>query len=123
LFVLGVQFQPLSAQGSNQTKWTAAGNLLAARVCYTATLLTNGRVLLVGGYGGSGELASTELFDPTSGVFTHSADLSQGDDKAARGHLHHLHSNHNGLRCCTFSRMACFRANSALVQISSGLLL
>ncbi len=42
------------------------------RLSHTATLLRDGRVLVVGGYGGEGEppTASIELFDPGSDAFT-----------------------------------------------------
>jgi hypothetical protein len=40
-----------------------------ARGSQTATLLTDGRVLEVGGYAGNGEaLSSAELYDPDSGA-------------------------------------------------------
>jgi hypothetical protein len=47
--------------------WTATGSLFFARAFHTATLLPNGKVLIVGGFaasGGGGILASTELYDP-----------------------------------------------------------
>jgi hypothetical protein len=43
--------------------WTATGSLATARESHTATLLPNGKVLVVGGAGGSGYLASAELYD------------------------------------------------------------
>jgi subtilisin-like proprotein convertase family protein len=49
--------------------WTGAGSMTdAARYAHTATLLPNGKVLVVGGYGNSGAaLSSAELYDPVSG--------------------------------------------------------
>lgn len=44
--------------------WTVGPTLSTARTTHTATLLGNGSVLVVGGYG-SAELASTELWDPS----------------------------------------------------------
>jgi hypothetical protein len=52
--------------------WTATGSLLEARANHTATLLSDGRVLVAGG-GGSGLsalLATAELYDPASGSWT-----------------------------------------------------
>ena len=42
--------------------WTATGSLGAARSAQTATLLPNGKVLVAGGFGNSGALASAELY-------------------------------------------------------------
>ncbi len=36
---------------------------------FTATLLPNGKVLVAGGYGGSGVTSTAELYDPKSGLF------------------------------------------------------
>src|SRR5439155_5344094 len=41
-------------------------NLGTARFNHTATLLPNGRILVAGGTGANGALASAELFDPDS---------------------------------------------------------
>jgi MYXO-CTERM domain-containing protein len=42
----------------------------SARGCHTATLLPDGRVLVAGGSGAGGFLASAEIFDPATGVWT-----------------------------------------------------
>lgn len=50
--------------------FTATGSMLAARSSHTATPLSNGKVLIAGGFGTSGFLASAELYDPSTGAFT-----------------------------------------------------
>ena len=54
--------------------WTATGSLGAAREFHTATLLSNGKVLIAGGEHFTNDnfvpLASAELYDPATGVWT-----------------------------------------------------
>jgi WD40 repeat protein len=50
--------------------YKATGDLGTGRASHTATLLTNGKVLVVGGYDDANNLATAELFDPTTGTFT-----------------------------------------------------
>jgi hypothetical protein len=57
------------------------GGLATARSLHTATLLSNGKVLVAGGRGGSGYLVSAELYDPASGIWTATGSLAN-----ARGH-------------------------------------
>src|SRR5262245_977747 len=45
------------------------------REIYTATLLPNGQVLVAGGLGNSGLLASAELYDPATGLWTETGSL------------------------------------------------
>ncbi|WP_169800618.1 kelch repeat-containing protein [Archangium gephyra] len=50
--------------------WTSTGSMAAARYLHTATLLPNGKVLVVGGFGSSGPLATAEVYDPASGTWS-----------------------------------------------------
>ena len=51
--------------------WFPTGNLNTARVSHTATLLQNGKVLVVGGWdNGNNVLDSAELYDPVTGVWS-----------------------------------------------------
>jgi hypothetical protein len=45
-----------------------AGSLASPRFSHTATRLSDGRVLMVGGFGPTGVLASAECYDPASGT-------------------------------------------------------
>jgi hypothetical protein len=50
--------------------FVSTGSLVVARSGLTATLLSNGKVLMAGGFDGSNVLASAELYDPAAGTFT-----------------------------------------------------
>jgi hypothetical protein len=62
--------------------WSAGGNLQKSRSAHTATLLADGRVLLVGGFDG-GSNNTAEIFDPATNSWTLAQNMS--DDK----HWHH----------------------------------
>ena len=57
--------------------FTPTGSMNFARICHTATLLPNGKVLIAGGlHPGLGFLASCELYDPATGTFTQTGSMS-----------------------------------------------
>ena len=57
--------------------WSSTGRLGEPRVLHTATLLQNGKVLVVGGYGGYlyGPSDSEALYDPIAGEWNHTGNL------------------------------------------------
>jgi hypothetical protein len=59
---------------SGKFSWT--GSMTTPRAFHTATLLTDGRVLLAGGENSSGFNSSAELYDPTSGTFEATGSMS-----------------------------------------------
>ena len=59
---------------------SSAGQMTHAHSTHTATALADGRVLLAGGYDGSGTTDSADLYDPRTGTFA-----ATGPMTAARG--------------------------------------
>ncbi len=59
---------------------SSTGSMIGARAASTATVLTDGRVLVTGGYGGpgsgAGTLASAEIYDPTSGTWSGAGEMA-----------------------------------------------
>jgi hypothetical protein len=56
----------------------STGSLSPARYNHTATLLSNGLVLIAGGEAGGAPLASAELYNPATGTFSPTTNLSNG---------------------------------------------
>ena len=77
--------EPLALAQVNPS-WIATGSLNITRSDHTATLLANGKVLVVGGYGGNRPLnnpeLSAELYDPVTGSWS----VTGGLGMPRRGH-------------------------------------
>jgi len=70
--------------------WDAAQSMLNARVGHTATLLSNGKVLVAGGESSnSSVIASAELYDPSTGTWTATGSMNT----ARTGHTATLLAN------------------------------
>jgi hypothetical protein len=80
LFAFGVASNAPMGLAQSPGTFTPAGYLNAPRQFHTATLLTNGKVLVAGGFGFfAGVLrvwASAELYDPSSRSFTATGDMT-----------------------------------------------
>lgn len=50
--------------------WSATGEMKTARRGHTATVLNNGKILVVGGNDGTNSLSTAETYDPSTGVWT-----------------------------------------------------
>jgi hypothetical protein len=60
-------------------RWSFTGSMQQGRVYVSATLLTNGQVLVVGGYHrGVGGIAAAELYNPATGTFSSTGSLNTG---------------------------------------------
>ena len=60
--------------GTGEGVWDFTGSMITPRGDHTATLLNNGKVLIVGGYNGN-YLSSSELYDFTTNTFTSTGNL------------------------------------------------
>ncbi|WP_224372986.1 Kelch repeat-containing protein [Hyalangium versicolor] len=56
--------------------WSATASMASVRGGHTATLLSNGKVLVTGGYASGNFLASAELYDPASGTWSAAAPMA-----------------------------------------------
>lgn len=56
--------------GSQVAGFQPTGDMEIERAAHTATLLANGKVLITGGFNSTDNLATAELYDPTTGAFT-----------------------------------------------------
>ncbi len=56
--------------------WTTTGSMASAREGHTATVLSTGKVLVVGGTDGSTALATAELYDGTTGTWAATASMT-----------------------------------------------
>src|ERR1700733_5791051 len=76
----GIPRLPLSPRGrdlSTPSRFVYTGSLNPERDYHTATVLSNGMVLVVGGVGSSSDgLDSAELYDPATGIFTPTGSMS-----------------------------------------------
>ncbi|MCX6394729.1 MAG: kelch repeat-containing protein, partial [Solirubrobacterales bacterium] len=68
-------FAPVAQAGVFDV-FTTTGSLTTARGGATASVLPSGKVLIAGGDGNSGRLASGELYNPATGLFTTTGSLT-----------------------------------------------
>ena len=69
---------PVFSQSSGT--WATTGSMKDAREDQTATLLQTTRVLVAGGFDGSNQLATAELYDPTAGKWSSTGSMNTARD-------------------------------------------
>ncbi len=70
LMAFAILIQVVLPVSASTGSWTGTGSMHTGRWLHTATLLSDGRVLVAGGVSPSGVTASAELFDPNTGLWT-----------------------------------------------------
>jgi hypothetical protein len=77
LLLLGLSSSYTSTAGAEELgTFIPAGEMTKARWGHTATLLTDGRVLVTGGSTSGVALSAAEIYDPATGAFTSTGDLN-----------------------------------------------
>ena len=61
---------------SSNATFTLAGNMNVARLISAANLLSNNKVLVIGGNDGTNNLSTSELYDVSAGTFSNSGSMS-----------------------------------------------
>jgi N-acetylneuraminic acid mutarotase len=73
----GVDAQSSHAQSPNSGTWSFTGSMNVARYNHTATQLSNGQVLVIGGLDSSGSiLTSAELYNPTTKIWSFTGSMN-----------------------------------------------
>ena len=81
--IAGLAFRTAAQDASAAPGPAVAGAMAEARIAFTATVLNDGRLLVVAGQGGDGDsLSSAEVFDPPAGKWSATGPMSQ----AREGH-------------------------------------
>jgi len=68
-------------------RFTATSNMNVSRYSHTATLLTDGKVLIAGGANLNGSVSIAELYDPVSASFSYTSAFTQGSRYAQSASL------------------------------------
>ncbi|CAF4574497.1 unnamed protein product, partial [Didymodactylos carnosus] len=58
-------------------QWNTTASMAQARAYHTATLLNSGKVLVTGGYGSFSDLASSEIYDPSTDHWNTTASMAR----------------------------------------------
>src|SRR5258706_7677560 len=98
--------------------FTPTGCMRSARVSNTATVLTDGKVLIAGGFGTdpSNLITNAEVYDPVSGMFTTSGIMA----KPRFGHSATLLNNGKVLITGGFDQNFSFLADAELYDPATG---
>ena len=74
-----------NVQAQQSGNWIATGSLSTGRDFHTATILANGKVLVVGGYAGANPCCGVaELYDPATGQWSADRQHDQAPRRAQR---------------------------------------
>jgi len=76
VLILGGGGQTAELFDPSTGSFSPTGNLTVPRGAPSVTLLTDGRVLVAGGFSSNGTTNSTEIYDPPSGTFTAAASMN-----------------------------------------------
>ncbi|CAF4020157.1 unnamed protein product [Adineta steineri] len=68
----------VKSESRQPSEWIKVANMNVARESHTASILSNGKILVIGGFNGSSAHNSAELYDPSTNTWTMMANMSVG---------------------------------------------
>ncbi len=78
VYIVALAFAASTLSFAASATWSSTGTMISARDGHTATILTNGKILAVGGTNNGVALTSAELYNPAAGTWASTGSMHVG---------------------------------------------